>query len=380
MSLSRYTPPAQTPNLLVLYDDSVSMQDSITTDAHWTAETYLSNTFSERVTNGSWMAYGTSDTGSCPTTTKEKYTNVLGLLGTPPQPQPSVTFNLRKWVDAKVQEINDAGRWKRRKLKRQHAERLNAYLASVGPEDEKVDLHCYDWDLCVIKAMALDQNVSITVNSGPQIAKKYWFPSCTNSLYSHMIQFNPSVLGYDWRVLSSDFNRSYYDPEINYKPWAGFEDADFFNAKLDARLVDSINLSSVFKDGFVYYQAIDDKGYSSGIPAPSGVTNGPNGEVDLWDSHERYTVLANGTIRKQTIRYSGIKECSVPALWNDIPYQGCWGASVTPATFGSGSIVHNFVTRDGRIRRTVEQEQTNIANWFTYHRTRMQMAAGVLTR
>ena len=180
------------------------------------------------------------------------------------------------------------------------------------------------------------------------------------------VVFNaPSSAKYDWRVLSSDFISSYYDPNTDYFPWPGFPEADFFAAKFDPRQEASLDLSVDSIGGaFTYYIVYDDKGFAGEAPDVGGLTLGSNGLVDLWDS---YTKVMVGPNEIKTIKVNHTKSTHCPdqeALLMPA-YRHCLGAKIIEQKNYSGGGKYNG--------RSVAQEQQNIANWFTYHRTKLHV-------
>ncbi|HFC53996.1 MAG TPA: hypothetical protein ENJ43_06145 [Gammaproteobacteria bacterium] len=168
----------------------------------------------------------------------------------------------------------------------------------------------------------------------------------------------------DWRILSSKFNVNYYNPEEIYRPWRGScsgsgtpcADANFTAVRANPHTAHR-NYPDTPRDltGFIYEVWIDDRGYTGNQPrrgtdTGSGdgavnATSTPNGEIDLWDSHIRYTVEAT-RVKKETISYS-------------------------PDEFG----LHPTVTSPEYITDPAEVAaiKQNIANWYQYHRTRAQI-------
>ena len=181
---------------------------------------------------------------------------------------------------------------------------------------------------------------------------------------------------YDWRILSSDFNVLYFSPAQTYKPWRGpcnssgdpCRDASFTAAHSNpyegsAGYSDTRDLT-----GFVFEVWRDDKGYKGDMPRRGkdddgsgpdqaiNVTHGPNGEIDLWDSHTRFTVNADN-IKIEEIRYK--------------PDETGLNPIISPPLY----------IRDSA---RVAAMQQNIANWYQYHRRRSMTAkaaiAEVLTK
>ncbi len=181
----------------------------------------------------------------------------------------------------------------------------------------------------------------------------------------------------DWRILSSDFNLLYYNPEIDYAPWPGKPNASFTAARSNpqpgsAGYNQTRNLSD-----FVFYVAEDDHGYTSTKPrGPGTATDGPNGEVDLWDSHVRYTVGSSSISRvamnvpSAAAMKSINKDCTLTSAKRTVPYSDCFGTSASSSTI-SGSSVDQY-------GRTLAETQQNIANWYQYSRKRSFVTKGAI--
>lgn len=301
------------PNVFLQIDDSGSMLEEILTRPHWFAYCYNSNSPAwakgdwdckagtwERKTDGSWYGY----TGK-----SEFYTN-FGYV-----------FPTRDTLD---------NAWQR---------------ACDGPDSRDPSS---DWI----------PRIMLSCGGG--------FDPDTNPPYAN-----------DWRILSSDLNVLYYSPKQTYKPWNGPCDslgsactnASFTNARSNP-FEGNYGYSDV-RDltGFIYEVWIDDKGYEGDVPRrgedtdPAGtddgavnVTNGPNGEVDLWDSHLRHTVEIN-RIKVEKISYAPDKTGLNP-----------------------GIVETTYIVDPTKVT-AIKQ---NIANWYQYHRRRSLTAkaaiAEIITR
>ncbi len=167
----------------------------------------------------------------------------------------------------------------------------------------------------------------------------------------------------DWRILSASFNVNYYNPDQTYRPWKGNCDINgtpcvnaLFTAARANPHVEHRNYSDI-RDltGFIYEVWVDDRGYTGNQPRRGtdtgngdeavNATTTPNGEMDLWDSHIRYTVEAS-QIKKETISYS--------------PDETSLHRTITST---------EYITDPAEVA-SVKQ---NIANWYQYHRTRAQI-------
>ncbi len=295
-----------TPNVFLQIDDSGSMLDEILTRPHWFAECYNSNVPGSytnwdcvpgnwgRKTDGSWYSY----TGKT-----DFYTN-FGFIF------PTRDTNDQAWF----RECRDT---------------------TPGRDDDE------DWIPRIVLSCGSNQDPAA----------------------------NPPYL-HDWRIFSSDLNVLYFDPDQTYEPWKGpcssdgtpCADADFNNARSNP-FEGSYGYTDV-RDltGFVYEKWQDDKGYQGNVPnrgrdmdgpGPDGATNattGGNGEIDLWDSHVRYTVEAN-RIKVEGFRYNPDETGLNPTV---IPFPD--------------------ITDSNEINRIKQ----NIANWYQYHRRRSMTAKAAI--
>ncbi len=203
-----------------------------------------------------------------------------------------------------------------------------------------------------------------------------WIPRIMLSCGSGVDFTTTPPYQYDWRILSSDFNVLYFNPAQTYRPWKGpcnASGAPCTNASFTAARSNPYEGSAGYSDirdltGFVYEVWIDDKGYQgehprrgtdndgSGPDQAVNVTPGPNGEIDLWDSHIRFTVNADH-IKMEEISYNPTE------------------AGLNP------SVTSTLYIRDPVKLQAIKQ---NIANWYQYHRRRSMTAkaaiAEVLTK
>ncbi len=158
---------------------------------------------------------------------------------------------------------------------------------------------------------------------------------------------------HDWRIFSSDFNVIYYNPNQTYHPWKGpchHDGSPCTNAAFTAARSDPREGSDGFglvRDltGFIYEVWNDDRGYSGDRPRRGSHLNAtamPNGEIDLWDSHTRYTVQESN-IKVEKISY--------------LPDSSGLNPIVTETSYISDA-------------QQVAAIKQNIANWYTYYRRR----------
>jgi type IV pilus assembly protein PilY1 len=112
--------------------------------------------------------------------------------------------------------------------------------------------------------------------------------------------------------------------------------------------------------GFRFNMATDTAGFSGARPSAGAVTQGPNGVIDLWDSHIEVTVTSTG-ITAERVTYEGpFRPCSTAAHLEQPAYQSCMGAKRSAVDWAT-------VLGTGR---TAAEERQNIANWYQYYRRR----------
>ena len=164
----------------------------------------------------------------------------------------------------------------------------------------------------------------------------------------------------DWRIWSNGMNKIYYDPSVDYPPPPGYPNADFFAARSDPQPgTDGFNDVRDLS-GFRYYVWIDDKGYAGDRPRRGQNDNhtlGPNGEVDLWDSHYRVVVNAS--------------EARVELVEVQHPSSNCGDLASCRLRFPA--VATTVVTASGGddgYGRSLAEMQQNIANWYQYYRRR----------
>ncbi len=172
----------------------------------------------------------------------------------------------------------------------------------------------------------------------------------------------------DWRIWSAGLNKVYYDPSVDYPAPPGYPDADFFAARSDPQPgTDGYNDTHDLS-GIRYYVWVDDKGFSGSRPKRGREDNhtmGPNGIVDLWDSHYRVTVNAS----QATIEYVEV----------DHPSSHCNSTSSCRLDFSADNtqVADSSGGTDGFGRSLAEMQQ-NIANWYQYYRKRSMATKGAI--
>ncbi len=238
-------------------------------------------------------------------------------------------------------------------------------------QDETTDGNYYGWDGADTADGAF---VYIFPNGDNLYYEDSRFRGCIGKHFKTVLMCNtpdrlPDSIPYqnDWRILSSDFNIIYYDPNQEYVPWEGAchddgtpcQNASFSAVRSDPRqgtdgYLIQHNLGS--NGGFIYEVWEDDKGYSGPRPRRGSNYNGnntPNGKVDLWDSHTRYRVLDSNRIEVTRITYApnaiglGKQEIPLPDITDPIK---------------------------------VNAIKQNIANWYQYHRRRAFVAKSTIAK
>jgi len=230
----------------------------------------------------------------------------------------------------------------------------------------------------------------------------------------------------DWRGRSFALNKIFFNPNIDYQPWDGpcdtsgnpCADASFTAARSDPYSTQdgydktrNLATDGDADDGpFIYEVWIDDSGYNvaDGYPKrgsrfnetghastaftpaiAAGVITSDvaNQEIDLWDSHVKFTVT-NAEINVQLIEYNpapatvgattrGLNE--TVRVDTDISSSACYNV------LGSAAMVKNI--RDQMLIdpanavsyinaanaegcRTIAETRQNAANWYQYYRRR----------
>ncbi|MFK7864760.1 MAG: pilus assembly protein [Pseudohongiellaceae bacterium] len=179
----------------------------------------------------------------------------------------------------------------------------------------------------------------------------------------------------DWRIRSSDMNIMYYNPSATYRPWEGFSDASFTSARSNPQVgTDGYNRTRNLT-GFQYDVWIDNLGRDATVNGPNSVQNGPNNEVDLWDSHTTYTVNSSSVgIEYLTTTFASVNgkpDCHFGDEDTTPQYRDCFGTSRT-----TGSVSGLGTDPWGR---TVAEVKQNIANWYQYHRRRSFVAKAAIS-
>ncbi len=252
-------------------------------------------------------------------------------------------------------------------------------------------------------------------------AKQYMFDdpnaysaNCSRAMEGCSTNPRPAVL--DWRFRTFELNVTYFNPAVNYKPWNGpcgssgelCSDGDFTAALNNPKICGTCSnvTRNLATDGdtmggpFKYDVWIDDSGFSGAVPArgdnfnPTGVAAGlaadPNGMVDLWDTHIRFSVGASSVVVSR-ITYD-------PQISTD-PSPGLNELETVLGTLSSSTACYNILGPKANVVaihnegatptidavggagcRTISEVQTNAANWYQYSRRRMYTAKNAVTQ
>jgi len=172
----------------------------------------------------------------------------------------------------------------------------------------------------------------------------------------------------DWRVFSADYDLTRYDPNRTYKPWSGYSDLDFHNVKYYPQSSNSQILDMGTLD-FSYTVWKDTAGWTPPL-SQANLNQIPNGVVDIWDDFDQYYFTEDEVAITSTsfAPHPNIVDCRPDTrLDSRQEVLRCFNGSETSST-----------QWNNRWGRTLEEEQTNIANWFGYHRERRQTLAGLV--
>lgn len=170
-----------------------------------------------------------------------------------------------------------------------------------------------------------------------------------------------------WRARNYQYNPLYYNPNVDYAPWAGVD-----------------NNGSTYRD-------IDVSGFGSGsVLAPYDPFR-PTNTFNLASNQRYVAYLRRATDIATTTPYANpagvnfVEYDYYPAfynVWNDTNSNGLIDSTDTfrrieirPGTTvcsGTGDDADQF--SNGCIRRTPADEMKNFANWFAYHRKRKSVA------
>jgi len=172
---------------------------------------------------------------------------------------------------------------------------------------------------------------------------------------------NQDVLKSDWRILSNDFNKIYYNPQIQYQPWPGYPNANFSRARSHA---DSTQIGyqitrNLGTSDFQFAVWQDSAGFTGNQPTATNANATPNGIVDLWDNYDLYSVSSNSIlINSYRFKPENTGACNGTNNVTADDYVQC---------FKGQQAVTSWASPFGR---DIKAEQQNIANWYQYHRRR----------
>ncbi|MFO1259228.1 MAG: PilC/PilY family type IV pilus protein [Gammaproteobacteria bacterium] len=198
----------------------------------------------------------------------------------------------------------------------------------------------------------------------------------------------------DWRVYSSDLNFTYYNPSTTYNPWKGpclinnttCANANFTAARSNPREGTTGYSLTRSLAGSEYQVWFDDKGYNtaSGRPLRAGslnVTNTPNTQVDLWDSHIKIVInSANVQVYKTTYSptAAGMGETTtlLGTLSNALACYNALGPKSLVQDIFNGTSAFNATGGSGC--RSLASAKLNFANWYQYQRKRSLSAKAAI--
>jgi type IV pilus assembly protein PilY1 len=182
----------------------------------------------------------------------------------------------------------------------------------------------------------------------------------------------------DWRIRSADMNIMYYNPAATYLPWTGFSNATFSAVRSNPVVgTDGYGqVRNLGNDAFKYDVWVDNLGRDNTVNGPNTVQNGPNGELDLWDSHTTYAVDGSSTIDIEylTTTYASVNgnpDCNFGDEDQTPQYSDCFGTSRATGNI-SGAGTDPFGRSVGEIKQ-------NIANWYEFHRRRSFVAKSAIS-
>lgn len=109
-------------------------------------------------------------------------------------------------------------------------------------------------------------------------------------IFNYLDDLADPYLILDWRDLNSQGNVVYYNTEVDYQPWPGFEQA---------------SVDQAFNEyGEFSFTIWDDKAGYNDIGGKFLYTKKSNGIMDYWDNYDKVSVI-NGEFIVERITYSG---------------------------------------------------------------------------
>lgn len=219
---------------------------------------------------------------------------------------------------------------------------------------------------------------------------EYIWNDIRHILYQAVAENYQEYITNDFRIFDSGLNHLYYNPDIEYLPWKGpcsgdgteldpykmCQEASIQAVRLHPHSshrdhVSMIDLTTQIDGKLKYMVSIDDKGFDGNKPEYNNITEGPNGIVDLWDSHVAviFTSLDNISI----IAYeTNVQDLETQEIFSQtLSGNACYdvlGDKVAIQEMFTGK--RSFLSTDGPQCRTIAQAQQNLANWFQYYRNR----------
>ena len=116
---------------------------------------------------------------------------------------------------------------------------------------------------------ALQDNGLFIGYDGSNYNTYYYMYDTSDSVYPgrrEVFPDAPAITDADWRILSSDFNVTYFDPTVKYQPWPGESDQSFTAANSDPRSGKAGFGVTRDLTGFTFAIWEDDRGYTHGRP------------------------------------------------------------------------------------------------------------------
>ena len=174
-----------------------------------------------------------------------------------------------------------------------------------------------------------------------------------------------------WRTLNSSFNSVYYNPNTQYKPWAGVDDNgnQYTNANPTAARVDP------YRSGSAVFNLTVTNNYAVLMPQEASTNlyvlndsvyparyytwtdTNLNGDVDFDDAHQRVEIRTDGACSANAICPSSFTRQGTR--------EDCGGSSLTPNV---------------TVTCSAELELQNFANFYSYYRRRELTAKAAITR
>ena len=243
-----------------------------------------------------------------------------------------------------------------------------------------------DWDMVTSE----DDGVMLLTAGGNTTRYTYLFPlsdnvdtNCDSCTSGKILPSEEAVQGTAnmpsdahgvWRGRYSGYNKMYYNPDIDYKPWPGLDSAGVSlpDAKAPATEPSYIALTALRLNPYSSTSATVNitqsmSWTSYNVPATGGTT--PDVSVSNYHPARYYTWTdsnSNGTVdAADTHTLYEIRDTSD---------SNCTAGATCPASFSRASTRVDCATQnsDGTRTCTRAEELKNFANWFMHHRRRQQ--------